>query len=350
MNRVPASTMVLASVIATCLAACAAPVSAPSSSITTPSPAESEATATSAGTLPAPRSARPAPSVQEADPRVLARLPVGPTPAHLAIGGNAIWVTNGDNTVTRIDAVTEAVLTITIPGLPAGVAADAAGAWVAMNRSLDGAPGTLVVQLDPKTGSILQQVVVPEGPRGVAVDGGAVWVASGIPNIVSRIDPGNGKIVASIPVDGGPAGVRIIGDTVWVASRSGSQISRIDPATNTVTDRVELGGPSVWLAGSDTTLWVASWQASIVYRVDRASGDVVVAELSAPVYPGVAILDDVPWVPAGTKLLRLDPETGDMTDEIDLGFGVGDVEPAGDGQLWVLLPSTSELLRVKPDA
>lgn len=350
MNLAPVSTMVLASVAVACLSACAGAVPVPASSDPTLPAVESMPTPTVVIALPSPRSPRPLPSDPEPDPRILARLPVGPGPVHLAIGVDAIWVANGDTTVTRIDPTTGNGLTITVPGLPGGVAADATGAWVAINRLVDGTAGTMVVQLHPATGAIVREVVVPEGPRGVALGGGAVWVASGLPNVVSRIDPDSGEIVATIPVEGGPAGVRIVGDDVWVASRSGPQISRIDPGTNAVAERVELGGPNVWLAGSDTTLWVASWQAALVYRVDRSTGKVLVAELDGPVYPGMTIVDGAPWVPSGTKLVRLDPATAAATEEIDFDFGVGDVEATEDGQLWVLVPGASELLRVQPDS
>ncbi len=301
--------------------------------------------------LPSPRSAAPSASAEGlsgAPPAAIdARIAVGMEPAHLALAAGALWVTNGDQTVTRVDPASGTVTgTTPLPGIPGGVAGDDDGIWVAINRPADGkAPA--VVRLDPATGAIDGTWDLGEAPRGVALGDGAAWVSSGLANVVTRIDLATER-TDTIAVDGGPAGIQVIDGQVWVATRDGTAAQRIDPEERAVAESVELGAANVWLAGTDDAIWVAGWQSPNVFRIDAVTHEVTTVDVGAAVYPGLALLGGSPWIPAGRELIRLDHVTAQPTAHIDLGSLAGDVEPADDGGLWVLLPRTGELVHVQP--
>lgn len=299
--------------------------------------------------LPSPRSAAPSAAGSSSAPpaAIDLRIAVGVEPTHLALAAGAIWVSSGDQFVSRVDPAAGTVTARTpLPGIPAGIAGDDDGIWVAINRPAAGKPPA-VVRLDPATGTISKAWPLGEAPRGVAIGDGAVWVSSGVASVVTRIDLATSD-VETIAVDGGPAGMRVIDGQVWVATRNGTAAQRIDPATRAVAETVELGAPTVWLSGSDQAVWVAGWQSSEVYRIDAATREVITVDVGAPVYPGVALIEGAPWFPAGRELVRLDPITAQPAAQIDLGSLAGDVEPADDGGLWVLLPGGGELVHVQP--
>ena len=79
---------------------------------------------------------------------VAARFDVGAKPRSVAFGFGSVWVTNGgDASVSRVDASTGEVSTLTDPDLvgpdPDGIAAGAGGVWVTSAAAEDGGRGTV---------------------------------------------------------------------------------------------------------------------------------------------------------------------------------------------------------------
>jgi len=312
-----------------------------------PGVVEGTATAQPSSGLPAPRSAAPSSSQAAESSLVQARFRVGSEPLHLAVADGAVWVSNADMTVSRLDVAKGSVVTIPVPGFPGGITGDEDGIWVSMNRDAGGAPGRSVIRLDPATGAVLAESAVGEGPRGVAFAAGSAWVASGLGASVTRVTP-TGE-TTSIPVEGQPSGIRAIDGQVWVARRTETSLVRIDPRTGDIAGTVEVGERTVWLAGTSDTLWVAGWQVPTAFRIEVTSGEVTPIDVGAPVYPGMGLLDGAAWVPAGSEIVRVDPATATVSTRIDLGASVGDIEPTAEGDgLWVLLPYTGELVLVQP--
>jgi DNA-binding beta-propeller fold protein YncE len=70
-------------------------------------------------------------AIDPAKGRVVAEVPVGATPAAVAVGDGAVWVLNADDqTISRVDAETKDVRTLAIGATPTDVAAGADGIWV----------------------------------------------------------------------------------------------------------------------------------------------------------------------------------------------------------------------------
>lgn len=157
------------------------------------------------------------------------------SPAGIALGYGAIWVTDTDaDNVTRIDPTG---LRTAIPvGVGPGAIAFGAGAiWVA--DTLD----DTVVRIDPATAAVRTMIPVGRAPSALAVGDGAVWVANTGDGTVSRIDPSSDRVTATIAVGESPSAITIAGARVWVAvdARPASH-SRVLPGGSL---RMELGDP-----------------------------------------------------------------------------------------------------------
>jgi WD40 repeat protein len=103
------------------------------------------------------------------------------------------------------------------------------------------APTNALVEIDPKTGSVVQVVrIVDPGP--VVVSRSSVWVASAPTRTVSRIDAHSGRVLPKTRLDAlpvalapGPAG------SVWVlTSGTTSSLIQLDAQTGSVTKRFVL--------------------------------------------------------------------------------------------------------------
>jgi YVTN family beta-propeller protein len=144
------------------------------------------------------------------DARVVGRIDPNSGPAAVALGAEAVWVTDSEaNTVTRIDP-TGLLTPIPVGRGPGGIAVGAGGVWV--TDALDDA----VVRIDPVTRAVTTTIPVGRAPAGIAVGDGSVWVANSGDGTVTRIDPSNPGATTTIPVGGSPQGVAVEGGRVWV--------------------------------------------------------------------------------------------------------------------------------------
>ena len=189
------------------------------------------------------------PTARVAYPRARARAS-GPSglnvrePVSVASDGGAVWVTDGSQHLTRIDARTGAVAQFPAGRTLDGVVSGAGAVWAFSSRS------ATVVRIDPRTGAVTDsiQIATRRGsdkpyPIGIATTPGTVWVLNGNTATVTRIDAAQGGVrdTVAIGMDRLPRGIGAFGRTVWVANFDGS-VSRIDPGRATPS--------SVWIGDS----------------------------------------------------------------------------------------------------
>jgi streptogramin lyase len=165
---------------------------------------------------------------------------------------------------------------------------------------------------------------------------------------VYRIDPESGEVLEQITVGGRLCqGMSAGFDALWVCADDG--VLRIDPATNAVVARVAFTTPRVFtrLAVSDSAVFslAGSVVADSVVRIDPASDTVAatyeLGRTATPlghVDPSLAYGAGALWLtlPADGLLLRIDPETGEVTTAASDLPGPSTVA-AGAGGIWVLL-------------
>jgi YVTN family beta-propeller protein len=141
--------------------------------------------------------------------RVAGRLNPNASPAGIALGDGAIWLTDTEaNNVVRVDS-TGVLTPIAVGNAPTGITIGAGGVWVV--DSLD----DKVVRIDLGTRSVTAAIPVGRSPAGVVFGAGSVWVANSGDGTVTRINPSTGKAIA-IAVGGSPQAITIAGGRAWV--------------------------------------------------------------------------------------------------------------------------------------
>jgi peptide/nickel transport system substrate-binding protein len=235
--------------------------------------------------------------------KVVSQVPVGGAPGEVAVGPDAVWVTNtNDDTVSRIDPSTHGIRqTIAVGAGPAGVAVGGGAVWVA-----NGLAGT-VSRIDPATNRVVAEIRAGNGPRGVAYGEGAVWVTNSADGTVVRIDPDAERAPRTFPAVIGAAGVAVGFHRVWVASPPTATLVALDPRSGEVLRRIGVGGEPSAIAVGAGAVWVAN----------RADGTVS----------------------------RIDPQAAVVTNVVPVGGKPGDVA-AGGAEVWVANEGDGTLVRL----
>jgi len=164
-----------------------------------------------------------------------------------------VWAVFGDSTLARLDPVSLRTKESTRAGEgPAGMVAYGNAIWVSNGGN------SIVQRFDPATldqGPLEQRGVAPS-PSGIAGGEGAVWVASTNEDVVTWIDPAS-KATLPIRVGDGPTAVAVGADGVWVANKAGRSVSRVDPTTRELVQTIDLGAAPAGIAVANGLVWVA---------------------------------------------------------------------------------------------
>jgi glutamine cyclotransferase len=172
---------------------------------------------------------------------------------------------------------------------------------------------------------------------GVTFDGQHVWFASG--NKLNAFDPLSGETVRSIDV-AAHAGTAFDGQHLFQIAED--RIQKIDPKTGTVLATIPApgnGGDS-GLAWAEGTLWVGEYRGRKIHQVDPDTGEILRTIESNRVVTGVTWVDGELWhgVWEGDEgeVRRIDPQTGNVLEmlEMPLGIGVSGLESDGAEQFF----------------
>ena len=293
---------------------------------------------------------RPRPAARPGLPPGSVSIPVGDTPTEVAVGADAIWVSNAaDATVSRVDPATdEEVLTVQVTAPPGDLAVGGRGeVWVA-NRELGG-----VQRIDPVTNARTPDIFVPLDSEGAPLDLAIdeyLWV-SVVGEALVQVDPFSGEIVQRID-DLDPVNVAARGAGVFVLEADGT-VRGIDPRTGTPNE-IELSfdvsdrGDIHYYGGR---VWVAEGDGSRLFAADVASGSEAIAEYSfrgtymemVLVPEGILVLSDVG---NDVGLISLvDPTTGETTEVAEIEGGPRDLV-RGAGDFWVSTSATDAVVRI----
>jgi DNA-binding SARP family transcriptional activator/ABC-type branched-subunit amino acid transport system substrate-binding protein/DNA-binding beta-propeller fold protein YncE len=132
------------------------------------------------------------------------------------------------------------------------------------------------------------------------------------------LDPSSGDLVASVPLGTAPSAVAVGDGSVWVVDADDRTISEIDPETRSLKQSFGTSSIPTDIAVGDGAVWITN------AAIDAQSND------SEGLLPA--------------SVSRLDPESGDVVETIDL-------RPAPGGHVFSVLPGLSvQHLAVSPDA
>ena len=149
-----------------------------------------------------------------------------------------------------------------------GVTFDGAHVWFARGQG--------IVALDPSGGAVVRELaVVAEG--GTAFDGKYLWqLANGR---IQKVDPRSGQVVATIPAPahGGDSGLTWAEGTLWVGEYRARKIHQIDAETGAVLRTIESDRFVTGVSWVNGELWHATMEdeRSDLRRVDPETGEVL---------------------------------------------------------------------------
>jgi glutamine cyclotransferase len=167
------------------------------------------------------------------------------------------------------------------PGLDrvAGVTYDGQHVWFAA--------GDKLIAFDPASGKTLRSIDVVSH-AGTAFDGKHLFQIA--EDRIHKIDPKTGDVLATIPAPGGggDSGLAWAEGTLWVGQYRDRKIYQIDPQTGTILRTIESNRFVTGVTWVDGELWHGTWEGdeSELRRIDPESGDVV-EKLEMP--PGIAV-------------------------------------------------------------
>ena len=167
-----------------------------------------------------------------------------------------------------------------------GVTYDGTQVWFARGES--------IVALNPKSGAVVREIAVP-AEAGTAFDGTYLWQLA--EDRIQKVDPRSGQVVATIPA---PAHGRDSG-----------------------------------LAWAEGTLWVGEYRARRIHQIDAKTGAILRTIESDRFVTGVSWIKGDLW--HGTleaeqsELRRVNPETGEVLERLEMPAGVTVSGLEGDG-------------------
>jgi glutamine cyclotransferase len=158
--------------------------------------------------------------------------------------------------------------------------------------------------------------------RGVTYDGEHIWFAAG--DALKTLDPESGKTLRSIDV-AAHAGTAFDGEHLF--QLADDRIQKIDPKSGRVVATIPAPGGGSGLAWAEGTLWVGQYRDRRIHQVDPQTGVILRTIESNRFVTGVTWVDGELW--HGTwegdesDLRRVDPQTGDVLEMLDMPAGVG---------------------------
>jgi YVTN family beta-propeller protein len=301
-------------------------------------------------------------SVGAIDPsrnEIVGQVRVGTQPTQLAIGNDAVWVSNAaDGTVSRVKPeALELDRNVPVGSERAGLATLGDRLWVAnyavvqpeepdvraarrrrtdLTR-VDGSNYAVSPTVVPDRGT-LDWFLAP-GAAPVAASPGAIWV--GTANGLAEVDPERGTVKRRYPLAGRPELLAFGEGGIWVLRRGFSltgdaRLQRVDRRSGVASDELVVSGDAADMAAGLDAVWVVVRERNSVLRVDPATNTVVdtIDVGDGPI--GVAVGDGAVWVAneLSATVSRIDPQKNEVVETIPLGNRPAGIA-VGHGRVWV---------------
>ena len=158
---------------------------------------------------------------------------------------------------------------------------------------------------------------------GVTYDGEKVWFAAG--DKLNAFDPASGEVSRSIDI-AAHAGTAFDGEHLYQIAES--RIFKVDPKTGRVLSSIPApgGGGDSGLAWAEGTLWVGQHRDRKIHQVDPETGAILRTIESNRFVTGVSWVDGElwhgTWEGEESDVRRIDPQTGEVLEKLDMPSGV----------------------------
>jgi len=159
--------------------------------------------------------------------------------------------------------------------------------------------------------------------HGVTFDGAHVWFARG--EGIVAFEPDGGALVRELAV-AAEAGTAFDGEYLWQLANG--RIQKIDPRSGRVVGTIPApahGGDS-GLTWAEGTLWVGEYRARKIHQIDPGTGAILRTIESDRFVTGVSWVSGELWHATmedeQSDLRRIDPETGEVLERLEMPAGV----------------------------
>jgi glutamine cyclotransferase len=157
--------------------------------------------------------------------------------------------------------------------------------------------------------------------NGVTYDGQRVWFAAG--EALIALDPATGTTGRSVDV-AAYAGTAFDGRHLF--QLADDRIQKIDPNTGQVLATIPAPGGGSGLAWAEGTLWLGHYRERKIHQIDPQTGAVLRTITSNRFVTGVTWIDGelwhATWEGEESELRRLDVQTGDVQEQVDMPRGI----------------------------
>src|SRR5215213_2425002 len=171
---------------------------------------------------------------------------------------------------------------------------------------------------------------------GVTYDGRHVWFAAG--DRLDALDPSTGTVTRSLDV-AAHAGTAFDGEHLYQITDA--RILKIDPKTGRVLTTIPApGGGGSGLAWAEGSLWVGQHRDRKIHQVDPETGAILRTIESNRFVTGVTWVDGElwhgTWEGEESDVRRIDPQTGEVLERLEMpaGVGVSGLESDGGDQFF----------------
>lgn len=176
-----------------------------------------------------------------------------------------------------------------------------------------------------------------EKVHGVSFDGEHVWFAVG--DTLNALDPESGEVVRRLPVPA-HAGTAFDGENLFQIAES--RIQKVDPKTGRVLATIPApgNGADSGLTWAEGSLWVGEYRDRKIHQIDPDTGAILRTIESSRFVTGVTWVDGElwhgTWEGDDSDLRRIDPQTGDVLERLDMpeGTGVSGLESNGSDRFF----------------
>jgi streptogramin lyase len=209
-----------------------------------------------------------------------------------------------------------------------------------------------------KKAQVMREISVPgvDAIHGVTYDGARVWFADGTRGGLTAVDPDTGEEVkrfADIPSE---AGTAFDGELLYQVA--GDKIRKIDPKTGEIVGTIPApsDGQDSGLAWADGALWIGQYKTRKLHKVDPNTGKVLKTIKSDRFVTGVTWVDGqlwhATWEDDASDVRRLNPETGEVLERLEMprGTGCSGLEADDRGRFWCGGGDTGKLRAIKRPA
>jgi streptogramin lyase len=162
---------------------------------------------------------------------------------------------------------------------------------------------------------------------------------------IAVINPDTKKVVARVAVGSSPALIREGDGSVWVADQLDLTVTEIDLESRRVLRTVGLGFRPDHLAARDDAVWAFDKEERVLARLGAEQTWERFEHPDFTDIEGVALDDHAVWLAGGRRLIRVDPESGEVVKSVSVPDHVDGLATAG-GDVWAVSSTAQAVLRI----